>query len=252
MPNDPVEFVYLFESYKTKAFVSLGITLGSNFTNPRIIEPWFVGGNDTKNSSSNSTGIGFHLGLNLSRYITNRIFMNLGFNYMESKYSFTDEITNIYKDEVLGTSKTTYNENITRFDIPFTIAYELSSRSVNLYFCAGFSIGKINNVTGIASRTFSEDLPPVTSADLSMTDLRENLIYSNIFGSGLKIKVPRGYLVCDLRYYYGLNNIIKPETRNEITELWSTYYYLDDDYALNSYLITIGYYFSFYQPKKQK
>ena len=42
MPNDPVEFVYLFESYRTTSVFSFGITAGFNFTDPRIIEPFHV------------------------------------------------------------------------------------------------------------------------------------------------------------------------------------------------------------------
>ena len=40
MPNDPVEFVYLFESYRTASVFSFGLSGGLNFTDPRIIEPF--------------------------------------------------------------------------------------------------------------------------------------------------------------------------------------------------------------------
>ena len=40
MPDDPVEFVYLFESYRTTSVFSVGITAGANITDPRIIEPF--------------------------------------------------------------------------------------------------------------------------------------------------------------------------------------------------------------------
>lgn len=251
MPNDPVEFVYLFESYKTKAIISLGFTLGPNFTNPRIIEPWYAGGDDMNISYANSTGAGFHMGLNLSRYISNSFFLNVGLNYMGSRYSFMDKIAYPYKQEDLQTTETTFDEKLSRLDIPLTIAYELSSRNINFYLCAGFSVGSIYKVIGIPSKTYGEELPPVTGADIVMTDYREKLIYSSIMGTGLKFKVPRGYLVSDFRYYIGLNNIIKPESRNEITDLWSTYLYIDDDYSINSFTISIGYYLSFYKPGKQ-
>ncbi len=42
MPNDPVEFVYLFESYRTTSIFSFGFTAGFNLTDPRIIEPFSV------------------------------------------------------------------------------------------------------------------------------------------------------------------------------------------------------------------
>src|SRR5512133_4345830 len=40
MPNDPVEFVYLLESYRTASVFSFGVSGGFNLTDPRIIEPY--------------------------------------------------------------------------------------------------------------------------------------------------------------------------------------------------------------------
>ena len=52
MPSDPVEFVYLFESYKTNAILSLGLTIGPNLANPRIIEPYNAGNVTYSNAST--------------------------------------------------------------------------------------------------------------------------------------------------------------------------------------------------------
>ena len=250
MPNDPVEFVYLFESYKTKAIISLGFTFGPNFTNPRIIEP-YVAGDLTKSSSTNSTGAGFQVGFNISRYITGRIFMDLGVNYKKSQYSFKDDIKYLYKADEQNT-KVTFNENISRLDIPLIIACEIiKTRNINCYLSGGFNIGNISRVTGIPSKTRGEDMPAETGADIIMTDFRENTLYSGIVGMGIKYKVPRGFLICDLRYYIGLHNIFIPENRNEIANLWAKYQYVDDDYSISSFTVSVGYYFSFYQPKKQ-
>lgn len=251
MPSDPVEFVYLFESYKTKAIISLGFTFGPNFTNPRIIEP-YVAGDLTKNSSANSTGAGFQAGLNISRYITNRVFVNLGAIYKTSQYSFRDDIKHIYKGDEERLAKITFDETVSRLDIPFTVACEIiKTRNINYYLSGGCSAGNISRATGIPSISTTEDLPAVIGADITMTDYRESIIYSGIIGTGIKYKVPRGFLIFDLQYSIGINNIVIPETRNEISDLWSAYYYIDDDYSINSFTITVGYYFSLYQPKKQ-
>jgi hypothetical protein len=251
MPSDPVEFVYLFESYKTKAIISLGFTFGPNLTNPRIIER-YVAGDITRCSSANSTGAGFQAGFNVSRYITNRVFVNLGAIYKTSQYSFMDNMKVIYKGDEERLAKITFDETVSRLDIPFSIAYEIiKTRNINYYLSGGFSAGNISKATGIPSISTSEDLPAVTGADIIMTDFRETILYSGIIGTGIKYKVPRGFLIFDLQYSIGINNIVIPETRNEISDLWSAYYYIDDDYSVNSLTIAVGYYFSFYQPKKQ-
>ncbi len=251
MPNDPVEFVYLFESYKTQAILSMGITFGPNLANPRIIEPYNAG-DVTYNSSKNKTGLGFQAGFNLSRYISKKFFMNIGINYTINQYSFQDDIKYYYNAEEQQFAEITFKENISIIDVPVTIAYEISSRDIDYYLCTGISIGSINKVNGTPSRIYDINSSPITGADISMTDFRVSNTFFGIVGAGFKYKVPRGYLMCDIRYNIGMNNIIKDENRFKSSELWSKYFYIDDDYSINSFNLTFGYYFSIYKPKKQK
>ncbi|UCH13251.1 MAG: PorT family protein, partial [Bacteroidales bacterium] len=240
MPTDPVEFVYLFESYKTQAILSMGITFGPNLANPRIIEPYNAG-DVTHNSSSNKSGLGFQAGFNISRYISDKLFMNIGINYTTNQYSFEDDY---YNADEMQFTEITFKEKITIIDIPVTIAYEISSRSIDYYLCTGISVGRINKVTGKPSRTYDVNSPPITGADISMNDFRVSNTFFSIIGAGFKYKVPRGYLMCDIRFNIGLNNIINVENRFESSELWSKYFYVDDDYSINYFTLTFGYYFS--------
>ncbi len=251
MPSDPVEFVYLFESFKTKAIFSMGITFGPNLANPRIIE-LYTAGDVTYNSSSDRTGAGFQIGFNMSRYITDRLFMNIGINYTSNHYSFKDDIRYYYYAEELQFAEITFKENISIIDIPVTLAYEISQRNLKFYLCSGISGGNVNKVTGIPSRVYDVNSPPITGADIRMTDFRQSNTYFYIIGAGFKYKVPRGYLMSDIRFNFGLNNIINDENRYKSTELWSKYFYVDDDYAINYLTLTVGYYFSVYKPKKQR
>ena len=251
MPNDPVEFVYLFESYKTQAIFSMGVTFGPNLANPRIIEPYNAG-DVTYNSSSNKSGLGFQAGFNISRYVSKKLFMNIGINYTTNQYSFQDDIKYYYNADELQFAEITFKENMTVIDIPVTIAYEISSRSINYYLCTGFSVGTINKVTGEPSRIYDVNSSPITGADVPMTDFRVSNAFFHIIGAGFKYKVPRGYLMCDIRYNIGLNNIINDENRYKSSELWSKYFYVDDDYSINYFTLTFGYYFSIYKPKKQR
>jgi hypothetical protein len=251
MPSDPVEFVYLFESYKTKAIFSMGVTFGPNLANPRIIEPYNAG-DVTYNSSSNSSGAGFQVGFNISRYITDKLFLNVGINYTINQYSFQDDIKYYYYADEQQFAEITFKEKISIIEIPVTIAYELSSRNVKYYLCTGISAGNVNKVTGIPSRVYDVNSPPITGADIPMTDFRESNTFFYIIGTGLKFKVPRGYIMSDIRLNIGLNNIINDQNRYKSSELWSKYYYVDDDYSINYFTLTLGYYFSVYKPKKQK
>jgi hypothetical protein len=251
MPSDPVEFVYLFESYKTNAILSLGLTIGPNLANPRIIEPYNAG-NVTYSNSSNKTGAGFQIGLNLSRYISDRLSLNLGINYTGSQYTFEDDIKDYYNSEEWQFAKISFRENIAFIDVPLTIAYEIGKRNIDYYFCTGFSVGSVRKVSGEPSRIYDENSPAITGADISMTEYREPYTYFLILGAGIKSKVPRGFVICDIHFNFGLNNIINAENRFESSELWSKYLYVDDDYSINYVTLSLGYYFSLYKPKKQR
>jgi hypothetical protein len=251
MPSDPVEFIYLFESFKTKAIFSTGITFGPNLANPRIIEPYNAG-DVTYNKSSNTSGPGFQVGFNISRYITDKLFLNIGINYTINQYSFQDNVNYYYNTDELQFAEITFRENISIIDIPVTLAYEISSRNVKYYLSTGVSAGKINKATGIPTRVYDINSPPITGADIPMTDFRKNSTFFYIIGAGFKYKVPRGYLMSDISLNIGLNNIINDQNRYKSTELWSKYFYIDDDYSINYLTLTVGYYFSIYKPKKQR
>jgi hypothetical protein len=69
-------------------------------------------------------------------------------------------------------------------------------------------------------------------------------------GAGLKYRIaPIGDLTMDLRYFYGLNNLVNPENRwNQETVF--PFYHADGDFLMDYFTFSIGFRFSFYQTKK--
>ena len=248
MPNDPDEFVSLFESFRTLSVFSFGLKFGTNFTNPRVIEP-YTAGNIYSTKSKNITGGGYHFGVSLNRYIARNIFLNFGINYVHSSYKFVDDFTIDISNEnsdIIQLDKFTVElkEYINSYEFPFSVGYEFEYGGLNYFLRTGFSYCMVSNASAVPTKD-------VIGAKISMTDFRKSGIFFYHFGVGAKYKVPRGYLVMDIRYQYGLNNIVKVDRRYENPELLQKYSYLDDDYALTSLSLSFGYYFSFYQPKKR-
>jgi hypothetical protein len=249
MPNDPVEFVYLFESYRTTSVFSFGLTAGFNLTDPRIIEPYTVF--DLTNVTLNDNmKTGFQVGIGVGRYVSRKMLLNLEFYLAESQYSFTDKIT-IPLPGTNGINSVIYTEKLYRLELPVTISYEINAKKVHYFIRAGLSGSSITGVNGAATRKFSEEQSPVTGEYHSVKVSRKKMYYSAILGTGLRYKVPRGVVTLDLRANLGLTNIVKPETRYSNLELATQTYYLDDDFTVNTFSLSAGYYFSFYKPKKQ-
>ncbi len=239
MPNDPVEFISLFETFRTLSVFSFGLKFGPNATNPRIIEP-YIQGDDNHTESRNITGAGYQAGISINRYIARRIFLNLGINVIHDSYKFVEEQTLTIDDQDPRITITSLKESLNRYEIPLSIGYEFEHRNFNSFIRAGASVSKIFHVAGTPETE-------VIQAEENMTDSRYDILYMCHVGAGIKYKIPRGYLVFDVRYHYGLNNIAIPDMRYKLELLG----HVDDEFSLYSMTFSFGYYFSFYQPRKR-
>jgi alcohol dehydrogenase class IV len=76
-------------------------------------------------------------------------------------------------------------------------------------------------------------------------------MYAGVAGAGVRYKVPHGVLTAEMRASIGLNNIVKPDKRYENMQQIMKSNHSDDDFAMNTFSFSVGYYFSFYKPKKQ-
>jgi hypothetical protein len=250
MPNDPVEFVYLFESYRTTSIFSVGFTAGFNMTDPRIIEPYSV--YDQRNvSQSNTMKPGFQFGIGLGRYISRKMFLNLELKFSENRYGFKDEVITTLPG-LNGISSVTYSEKLYKLMMPLSVSYEFSAKKKLHYFLrGGFSVASITGVAGTAARQFTEESDPVPGETNDLAKYRKKIMYAAIGGAGIRYKVPHGVLTAELRASIGLNNIVNPDTRFDNMQQIMKSYHEDDNFAINTYSFSIGYYFSFYKPKKQ-
>lgn len=249
MPNDPVEFVYLFESFRTTSVFSIGFSAGFNLSNPRIIEPYSM--YDLSNTSlSNTTEAGYQVALGIGRYLGKRILLNLEFGYAQNKYSFIDRHTIITEIGNKLTESTTLEEQINKFTVPVTTAFEFKIKKVLYYIRAGGSADYIIRASGNPILKSGETTLPGEKTDL--LKFRNAFYFNGILGSGIRYKIPRGYLSVDLRYNIGINNVVKTGMRSNNSYLMSLFKYRDDDFSINSFTVSVGYYFSFYSPKQQR
>jgi hypothetical protein len=247
MPNDPVEFIYLFESYKTHSVFSLNIYIGPNLSLPRIIEPYSAVTDES--DSYKRPGMGFQAGIGISRGISRYMDINVDVFFANYRYVFKQDIRFNYggfytdqSDEI----KTKHTEKLNKIDVPVSVTYNIGHGNMKYYFRSGLGLSYITKVNVISEFNL------LTSPDTDFSEFRKSPMFFGIVGGGIKYKVPRGYLVIDGRINIGLNNIVNSEKRFDNQEAMYNYLYLDDDFTLNSINFTIGYHFSLYQPRKQR
>jgi hypothetical protein len=249
MPNDPVEFVYLLQSYKTSLLYSLNFFIGPNFVTRRIIEPYTT---LDRNQSANSEkpGTGFQVGIGLSRNLKKSLNVNIDIVYAFQNYSYSKE-----SDVQLGTDLFKFVnikavEKINMVSIPVSLSYGFGKGNFNYYVRLGGEAGFLTKSTLTLDRT--SDVLSITQDNYDIQKQRSKYYYAALAGAGIEYKVPRGYLVLDIRYHVGLNNMTNSAERYSDPVLLSKYFYVDDDFAINYLSVNIGYYFSIYQSKKKK
>lgn len=257
MPNDPVEFVYLLESYKTSSVYTLNFTFGPTFGNQRITEHYSA--IDATNATFKSTtSAGFHIGLGVSRAIWKSVYGNIGVFYSTVSYASLETGRSIFEEEGSnqGSQSVEYidisaNEQVRKIDVPLTATYSFGQGNLNYLVRIGAMVSFSNSASISVVREHPQS-DAINLNDIDITENRASVGYSLIAGAGLEYKIPRGFLVLDVRYHYGLNDMVISENRYDSQRFITRGAYIDDDFKLDYVSVAIGYHFSIYQSRKNR
>jgi hypothetical protein len=243
MPNDPIEFVYFYKTFEVIPKVSFGFATGINLSNVQVTKNYTTG-NQGDLMSSDKIGFGYNFYGNFSVYLRGRYGINSEINYGLQNYSF--------EDQILDFSTVKIKESVIRFTFPVSFTIDLSKSNYKPYVRIGGGISYLNETTIIPERSFSQPgRQSVVGADIDLTNHREQLNYFVTGGAGLKIIIGKGFLFIDARYNYRFLNEMKAENRYKTPELWSRYYYIEDDFLLQNYELNVGYNFSIFKAIKK-
>jgi len=243
-PTDPVEFVYLFETYETIPVYSIGLGGGTNFSLLNITAKYGTHNLSNENITYHWLSPGYNFNIRLNRYLREDLELNLEAGYMQNSISYTN---NSYEFLAIHTRETQ-----SRFYVPLTLTYDLTSfNKITPYIRLGGSVGlmKGSNIK-IEIEHLDNSHPDIKSPDINITSLRDNLNSWIVGGVGVKYKFTGGYLFFEANYNHGLLPSVNEENRYSIDDLVFKYYHVDDDYMLNSLTIKVGYMYSFFKPRK--
>ena len=92
-----------------------------------------------------------------------------------------------------------------------------------------------------------------TGPDEDNVNNRNQLNYWVFAGGGFKYKMNKSYLFVDLRYNVGLNKyLVSADKRFEQPNHNWVYMYQDSDFRLNSFMLSAGFAYSIFNPKRIK
>jgi hypothetical protein len=249
MPNDPVEFVYLFESYKTSLLYSLDFFIGPTFS-MRSVQERYTTLDQSQTTLTERPGSGFEFGIGLSRNLRKSLSLNVDLVYANHKYDFTRISNTQLGTEVYQFVKINVIEKTNQVCLPVSLSYGFGKGNLSYYLRLGGDFGIVTKSSISLER--SSDAIDVTENNYNIMKHRNQFYYAALGGVGIEYKVPRGYLVLDIRYHAGLNNMTIGSKRYSDPAIISKYYYIDDDFTLNYLSVCLGYNFSIYQSRKKK
>ena len=254
-PNDavdPAEFIALYRKFRVDPLFRFGGKVGLTYTLPAISETFYVGGNAEGNGQFNPR-FGFSVAGVFEKdffgFIKNfSIAPEIGF--MSRSYNYSNPTLTV-KDEASEDPNFRILENIQKqnwFDLNLMCQYKIKDNKFNPYIGIGpgisFLSGSSNEI-----QTEVIDVGTVTGSSIKTKDSYKTLSYSAIITLGSKIRLGGFYLTGDIRYQYGLNNVVNESSRSNMEALFD-YGFVSPNYRHNNVTINLGLVIPYFNPKK--
>lgn len=268
--RDPIDVVFLSKKFTADPIFSLQAKIGMNTAPVRVIRSEFSSGSQSK--SDFKLQAGWQVGVGAEWHVYDELSLNLEATYVAAGFKGT---RTIFPDD----NSIDLQEVIDRQNwllIPVSIKYSYTEGKYRPYTYLGASFDwlfddKARIVTNNRSNQNGATLEAIAeSPTLDFSYRRNKLNRSFFIGSGLKVKFKLDYLFVDLRYSFGLTNLLNADaqyvdnskttdpTNNTSTELQESgdpnyrYAYVDDFFRLDNLSVSVGYIKPLYKPRKLK
>ncbi len=245
-PTDHSSFVYLFNKFNVKPVLMIGFRIGTNVPFLTFIDENLLAGEPGK-SKYKTNAANLYISADARFRLSERLELSLEGGYSILKF------TNIVSD-TMAHGTITYNEQQQRIEIPVCLNYDFKSRGKFTFYAraglgAALNLSTSADITNIP--TDRNNRNDRTGETLNRKDSR---IFMDIFcqlGTGMKYKIPRGYLFAEMRSSFGtLNQNVSGGATVDIAE--QLYRWSDPGFRMNAFNFNIGYTYIFYKPAKKK
>lgn len=240
-PTDNTDFVYLFNKFRVRPVIQLGLKAGINYT--------YILGKDDLSLSGQAAGTDYKnenftiaLGGLVKYKISNLLEAGIDLDYSEA--SFTN------REEFLSYAIVSYSEKQRRLESSLNIYYEPRDFNGFIPYLKGGAGMAYNIATTASSTLYNSDVNnPFERAgpEVARLDSRNRVDIFLVAGLGCKYKLPSGYVFFDMDTRAGLMNQSIPGMPAD-QELY--YYFTDDRFRLNVMRVSLGYIFIIYKPER--
>ncbi len=254
-PNDavdPAEFIALYRKFRVDPVFRFGFKFGASATMPAISETFFVFSNAPGNGKfipKVNLSFGFVFEKDFPKFLKNFsiapeiLFTLRKYDYTNEKSATSDDVTQNLP--VISIDQNLHKQNW--IDLNLLTQYRLKENRFNPYISVGPGISYLLKSTNEIQTKVKDGT--ITGSTIITTTSYKSLAYSAIISVGSKIRFGAFYLTGDIRYQYGLNNIVNESTRSN-SEALNDYGYVPPNSRQNNLTINLGLVIPHFSPKK--
>jgi Outer membrane protein beta-barrel domain len=257
--RDPIDLVYLSKKFTATPIFAFYAMLGPNISPMRVIHDVTIGG-EPQTQQSYNVRLGWQLGGGLDFNYDDNLTFSAGFNYVFTGFQHvTTDLFGPNKDIVEFLDRQTWAV------VPLTVRYSHAVGNIRPYGYAGYSANFLLRDKGIIN-VFNRDSristtestnEELASADaetpnLNLSEHRQRFNGSFLLGGGVKYKYKLDFFFVDVRYSFGIKNVANAQNRFNNYAEGLPYPYVDDDFRMDNFAISLGFIRPFYKPRKLK
>lgn len=250
---DPAEFTALYRTFRTKPLFSIAGRFGSNSTYSTPTKNYYVGF-ASGNTGEYSPVFNIQYGLAFEKLLFARtedpkwtaapeiLFVNHSASYANERLTTSDRTG-------LSYSSIDNNYKLSRLDLNLLMQYRLKASQINPYVTLGPGISYLMNSSGQIETQFPEEGSVVTGPSVDLKGTYKNFDFTIVAGAGVKYKFGEIFLTADVRYQYGITNLIKESDRSN-PEAAFDYGFQSNDFRQSSLMINVGFIWPYFNPRK--
>jgi hypothetical protein len=279
-PNNSYDMIYLSRTYRRKPIVSIYGTAGINYTLLEVLQNYNADNNNRTAEDYMQFTLGYSAAFGVEVPIWRDFTLAVEANFASRAYRYLDTLfmssaleNPDQRELIYGTLQ--FRESQLWIDIPVMFRYEHYFKQKKLKWVIPYAfVGAApnfllaSNFVNIQRNTSREPTGggavvggerTVTVAGIGLTrddpnalSLRNSFNVSVLAGLGAKFRAGRNFVVVEARYNRFMLNSVNRQNRYSNNELVFEYGYVDNDFRIDNFALTIGFEKSFYKPRKKR
>ncbi len=186
-----MEFVNLFNSYRTLPTYSIGVSGGVNLSQVKVLESYGTYNLNDDRGKYKYNGLGYQVGAKINFYLKERIELNAEITLMGNKFQ--------YKNTMFGYADLTLNETQTNLQVPVSITYDFGRSKIKPFLRLGGYAGYLLGDNGSFTRKYNDNsFADVTGPAISLLKQRNVFNYGLIAGGKIRCKAGAYFSRCPL------------------------------------------------------